>query len=41
VEASAVPQGRPGWNAEGHPVIPVAADEVAALARRARRYLVF
>jgi hypothetical protein len=29
------------WNADGHPVIPVTADAIAELARRARRYLVF
>ncbi len=41
VEASAVPQGDPGWNVERHPVITVSRDEIAALARRARRALVF
>ena len=29
------------WNAEGHPIVPVAAGAVAELARRAQRYLVF
>ena len=29
------------WNAEGHPIVPIAAGAVAELARRAQRYLVF
>ena len=29
------------WNIEGHAVIPVTAEAIAELARRARRYLVF
>ena len=40
VAASALPAGA-DWNVEGHPVIPVTAEEIAELARRARRYLVF
>jgi len=40
VEAGAVPAG-PDWNAEGHPIIPVSAEEVAALVRGSRRVLVF
>lgn len=39
VEASAIPPD--DWNEEGHPVIPVGADEIAALVRGARRSLVF
>ena len=34
VEATAVPSGA-GWNAEGHPLIPSTAAEIAALARPA------
>jgi hypothetical protein len=30
-----------GWNADGHPIVPVTSEAVAELARRARRYLVF
>ena len=40
VEASAVPT-EPDWNAAGHRVIPVTFEAIAALARGARRYLVF
>jgi DsrE/DsrF-like family len=40
VEAKAVPAGA-GWNADGHAVVPVSADAIAELTRRARRYLVF
>jgi predicted peroxiredoxin len=40
VAAEAIPAGA-DWNADGHPVIPVTADAIAELARRARRYLVF
>ena len=29
------------WNADGHRVIPVTRDEVAALVQRGRRFLVF
>ena len=39
VEASAIPGG--DWNEEGHEVIPLTADEIAALVRAARRSLVF
>ena len=39
VEASAIPGA--DWNEEGHEVIPLTADEVAALVRGARRALVF
>ena len=39
VEASAIPGA--DWNEEGHEVIPVSADEIAALVRGARRTLVF
>jgi predicted peroxiredoxin len=40
VEASAVP-GDPSWNAERHPVVEIAAEDVAALAATARRFIVF
>ena len=39
VEASAIPDA--DWNEEGHEVIPLTADEIAALVRAARRSLVF
>jgi sulfur relay (sulfurtransferase) DsrF/TusC family protein len=31
----------PDWNAEGHAVVPVTAADVAALAARANRFIVF
>lgn len=40
VEAGAAPPD-PDWNAERHPVVMVSRDEIGALARRARRALVF
>ena len=40
VEAAAVPTDS-GWNAAGHPVIAVSAGDIAGLARRARRALIF
>ena len=40
VESSAVPAD-PGWNAEGHVVIPTAAEGIAALVARASRFIVF
>ncbi|MCI0548186.1 MAG: DsrE family protein [Candidatus Rokubacteria bacterium] len=40
VDADSVP-GDPSWNAEGHPVVTVTAEAIAALASRARRFLVF
>jgi hypothetical protein len=40
VEAGALPTD-PGWNVEGHPVVPVTPEQVAALVREARRFLVF
>ena len=39
VEAAAMPAA--DWNEEGHAVIPVTADEIAALLRAARRSLIF
>jgi hypothetical protein len=40
VDAKAVPASS-DWNAAGHPVVPLSAQEIAALVRRARRTLVF
>jgi hypothetical protein len=40
VEQSAVPAD-PGWNVEGHPVIPITAEGIAALVARASRFIVF
>ena len=40
VETGASPND-PGWNADGHTVVPVTGDEIAALVRRSRRVLVF
>jgi hypothetical protein len=40
VEKDAVPSDR-GWNADGHPVVPVTRDEIAAVVQRGRRVLVF
>ncbi len=40
VADSPIPAG-PGWNAEGHRVIPVTADAVARLAAIASRFIVF
>ena len=40
VEASSVPSD-PRWNASGHPVVRVTADDIAGFVRRARRALIF
>ncbi len=40
VEESALPED-PGWNAEGHTVIPIAAESIAALVSKASRFIVF
>lgn len=40
VEAGAAPAAS-GWNADGHPVVPVTAVEIAELVRQSRRALVF
>ena len=40
VEATAVPSG-PGWNTEGHPLIPVSLLEIAALVPGATRFMMF
>lgn len=31
----------PGWNADGHPVIPVSRAQIAALVPKATRFLIF
>ena len=40
VESSAVPEG-PGWNAEGHAVLPTTPEGIAALVARASRFIIF
>ena len=40
VEKDAVPTDA-SWNADGHVVVPVTRDEIAALVQRGRRFLVF
>ena len=40
VEAGSIPAAS-DWNADGHPIVRVTRDEIAALARAARRALVF
>ena len=41
IEKSSLPADGSEWNVEGHPVIPVSADEIAALAATAERFLIF
>lgn len=40
VERAAIPAD-PDWNTDGHPVVPVSADEIAALLAGGRRFIVF
>ena len=40
VERDAIPPDS-DWNADAHPVVPVSRDEIAALVRRGRRFIVF
>jgi hypothetical protein len=40
VEASSLP-GDAGWNADGHPIVPIDAEHLAALVARATRFMVF
>ena len=40
VDAASLPSQR-RWNADGHPVVPVSVDEIAALVAQARRFMVF
>ncbi len=41
IEKSALPGDGTVWNAEGHPVVPVSPDEIAALVGKATRFIVF
>src|SRR6267142_796007 len=40
VEVGAAPPD-PSWNADGHPVRPITAEEIAALIPRAERFVIF
>ena len=40
IEESARPED-PDWNADGHPVIPIAAEGIAGLLAKASRFIVF
>ena len=40
VEREAIPADS-DWNADGHPVVPVSREDIAALMRTGRRFLVF
>ena len=40
VETTSLPS-QPGWNAGGHPVVPVSVAEIAALVPQAQRFIVF
>lgn len=40
VASDAIPT-TPGWNAEGHPVLPATAGDIATLVTHATRYLMF
>jgi hypothetical protein len=40
VEAEAIPTD-PEWNPDGHPVVSISRDEIAALLRASRRALIF
>ena len=40
VEKGAVPSDA-GWNAEGHPIVPVDREQIVDLIQRGRRFLVF
>jgi hypothetical protein len=41
VERSAIPPDGSGWNEDGHAVVPVSPDGIAALVARAERFIVF
>jgi hypothetical protein len=41
VEASAVPPRDPAWNEEGHPLVPLGREAIAALVAGGRRVVVF
>jgi DsrE/DsrF/DsrH-like protein len=40
VERDAIPSDA-DWNADAHPIVPVSREEIAALLRRGRRFIVF
>jgi hypothetical protein len=40
IEATALPS-TPGWNVEGHPVVPVSTAEIAGFVAQASRFLIF
>jgi predicted peroxiredoxin len=40
VEASSLPDD-PSWNADAHPVVPIDAEGIAALAAKASRFIIF
>jgi predicted peroxiredoxin len=40
VDETALPS-EPGWNPEGHPIVPVRADDIGGFIARATRFLVF
>jgi len=41
IDASALPADVADWNAERHPVAPVSLADIAALAAKAQRFIVF
>jgi predicted peroxiredoxin len=41
IETSVLPADGAGWNVEGHPVVPVSRDELAALVGKAQRFIIF
>ena len=41
VERSAMPADGGDWNVESHPLVPVSADDIAALVEKAARFIVF
>ncbi len=41
IDASAVPRETGDWNEDGHAVIPVSPEDIAALIARSRRFLIF
>ena len=41
IDRSAMPDEKEGWNAEGHPTVPVSREEIAGLIAGSRRFLMF
>jgi len=41
IEASALPADGNDWNVDGHPVVPLSPDQIAALAEKAQRFIIF